>query len=1068
MSLLNRTWILVRACMEAMPFQGRNLTTTARRAGRHVPMEYLEHRELMAADVPTVSDVSKTVHLNVAQASYTFKLSDFTAGFHDAGGDTLQQIVIESVPTDGQLSLDGSSSVTAGTIINAADISSLTYFYDPSKAYTGSDTFTWTGNNSSAPAPSNANFTLVIPDKAPTLTNISKTVESGTSPRFNTSDFTNSFKDADAGDTLFQVQIMSLPQHGKLTIIGGDTTNQVVTTGTFATVEPGDVISLGQLANLIYTPTPGYTGSDFFTFNSRDLEQFAANPANVLINVTAAPALVVTGGGQMITNHSTATNAGNFTDFGGMITTADSTLGTDTRTFLIANNGNTTINLTGGTGKFVQISGPQASDFKVITQPGVTSLPAGQSTTFVIQFAPAANNTRRATVTIPNSTGTPYTFAISGTGLITTSSFVSSQFVSVDQGTTVLGKGSDTSFAGDQLTVQYSGFILNYASNTSVPVGLSGTVFDSTTNEGGKPFSFVLGAGQVIPGWDAALTGMKVGETRVLMIPTAAAYGPTGNGAIPPNSSLEFTVTLLKITKPTIVVSGNGATIKSGDNTPSVADGTDFGTLAAKTVKSSAHTFTIASTNGAFVSGSQISVAGADPSDFTVTQIPGPGSSTTFTVTFKPTRAGVRTAIIHVKTGIASNPDYSFTVKGNSSAYTDIVPILGTSPTLPAVVTLKQTPTFSVPLTIQNIGTSALPAGATTDVHFFLKDTTTGTQTDFAQSPPALNVSGLGAGATKTFNIALKLPATLPADKYKLVAVINNKHGVAETLASNDTATGTQVFSVEPVTTNLSGQLVSSTLPASTTAGQSVSGNITVNVQNTGNQKMPTGQQVTLTVLATNLSTGANTTLTVSGPLSVSGLAGHSGTQFTVPVDNSPALSAGSYNYQVLLKPVQALAQSSTTDDVIAQTTSNTTLGLTVVQPDISATLGNSSLPTTLKAGSTTAEVGTLGVVITNTTGAALPADEMVKIAILAQPTAGGSAITLVPAGTEFPIASLGAGSNMTVNVGASFTGEHFTAGNYTLQAQVTLVPAVIESNITNNLATVNAANQTITLTATA
>jgi hypothetical protein len=179
-------------------------------------------------------------------------------------------------------------------------------------------------------------------------------------------------------------------------------------------------------------------------------------------------------------------------------------------------------------------------------------------------------------------------------------------------------------------------------------------------------------------------------------------------------------------------------------------------------------------------------------------------------------------------------------------------------------------------------------------------------------------------------------------------------------------------------------------------------------------------------------------------------------------------LPAGGYNYQVQLKPVQALAQSSTADDLIALTASNGAISLTVAQPDISAALGNSTLPKTVKAGSSTNDVGTLGIVVTNKSSAALPADAEVQVAVLAQPAGGGSAITLMPAGIEFPIASLAAGGNTTVNVGVAFTGAKLSAGNYTLEAQVTLVPATTESNTANNLATVTLANQTISLTATA
>ena len=1027
-------------------------------------MQFLEHRELLAADVPTVSDLSKTLHFNVASPSYTFKLSDFTAGYQDAAGTALSQIVITTLPAHGDLSVSGTS-ITANTTVTAANIANLVYFYNPSSTYTGTDSFTWSATNGTSQAATSANFTLTIPDQAPTIANISKTIEATTSPRFNTGDFTSVFKDADKGDTLYQVQIKTLPQHGKLFILGGDATQSVVNAGNYATVAAGDSISLGQLANLIYEPNAGYTGKDYFTWNANDLEQFAATDANVLINVTAVPNLVVLGGGLRIANHSDTISATNFTDFGGMTTTPDSTLGTDTRTFTIQNNGNTTINLTGGAKNLVRISGTDASDFSVVTQPDLTSLTPGESTTFTIKFAPAHNDTRLAMLTIPNSTGTPYTFAIGGTGLITTSTLAGTVYE--QQGSTVLGAGPGA-VAGETLTVTYSGFILNYSASNSTPTGLSGTVFDSTTNEGGIPFSFALGQSQVITGWDSGLVGMKEGETRVLLIPATAAYGTTGQGAIPANASLEFTITLLHISKPTTQVSGNGVKIVSGDKSPSKADGTDFGTLAANTVSSAAKTFTITNAGKGALTGVTVSVSGPAAADFVVTQPQGSASTETFTVQFKPTIAGQRTAVIHVNNAIATNPDYTFTVTGNSSSYIDITPSIGTAAELPAVVILHNTPSFTVPLTIQNIGTGSLPANATTDVHFYLKNTATSAQIDFPQTDPALNVGGMEAQQTKTFNIALKLPASLAAGKYVLVAVINGKHGVTETLSTNDTATGTQTFSVEPVTTNLAGDLVSTTLPTTIVSNQAISGNVVVNLRNAGNQKMPAGQQITLKIVAHNTSTGTDTTLTVSPTLSVSNMAGHTAQQFTVAVSHTAGLIAGSYQYEAIITPVQHLTESNTADNTIATTSAGVKESLTVTDPDISGTLGNSTLPTSIVAGSTASHNGTLAVVVKNSGNIALPAAQEVTISLLAHPTAGGSDITLVAAGTQYAVGALAAGSTKTFTISADFTGKDFSAGNYTIEAQITPVPSLTETSTANNLVTLNASNATIGLTATA
>ncbi|MBU4023253.1 FKBP-type peptidyl-prolyl cis-trans isomerase [Patescibacteria group bacterium] len=95
------------------------------------------------------------------------------------------------------------------------------------------------------------------------------------------------------------------------------------------------------------------------------------------------------------------------------------------------------------------------------------------------------------------------------------------------------GEGEEAK-AGDILSVYYSGELED------------GTQFDA--REEGEPFTFTLGAGKVIAGWDQGLVGMKVGEKRKLVIPSELAYGEQGRpGAIPPNAVLIFRVELLKI-----------------------------------------------------------------------------------------------------------------------------------------------------------------------------------------------------------------------------------------------------------------------------------------------------------------------------------------------------------------------------------------------------------------------------------------------------------------------------------------------------------------------------------------
>lgn len=87
---------------------------------------------------------------------------------------------------------------------------------------------------------------------------------------------------------------------------------------------------------------------------------------------------------------------------------------------------------------------------------------------------------------------------------------------------------------GQRVTVHYTGYFTD------------GRKFDSSIDRG-QPFTFVLGVGQVIRGWDEGVATMKVGGKRLLYIPSNLAYGARGQGPIPPNTDLIFEVELLDI-----------------------------------------------------------------------------------------------------------------------------------------------------------------------------------------------------------------------------------------------------------------------------------------------------------------------------------------------------------------------------------------------------------------------------------------------------------------------------------------------------------------------------------------
>ena len=127
------------------------------------------------------------------------------------------------------------------------------------------------------------------------------------------------------------------------------------------------------------------------------------------------------------------------------------------------------------------------------------------------------------------------------------SSEYTSQSISVEEGNivselkkidTVVGDGTEA-IAGNEVDVHYTGWLFDENAPDN-----KGQKFDSSLDRG-QLFSFPLGAGHVIKGWDQGVAGMKIGGKRTLIIPSEMGYGARGaGGVIPPNANLVFDVEL--------------------------------------------------------------------------------------------------------------------------------------------------------------------------------------------------------------------------------------------------------------------------------------------------------------------------------------------------------------------------------------------------------------------------------------------------------------------------------------------------------------------------------------------
>ena len=326
----------------------------------------------------------------------------------------------------------------------------------------------------------------------------------------------------------------------------------------------------------------------------------------------STPEINLVGNGQTINDGDLSPTGTDHTSFGSVLECT----GTISRTFTIQNSGPAVLNLTGT--PRVQVSGTNAADFTVTSQPTATVAASGGSTTFTVQFDPSGTGTRSAVLSIDNndSDENPYDFAINGVGL----------FDNINP--TVMCPANQTEAVNSSCQVS----LPDYASLVTTSDNCPGAVTLTQTPSAGTIFSGV---------------GTSVSVSMV---------GRDGNLNA---STCTFTTTLV------------GSEINVQYVNSNVLDGSTAPTFGNQLVctGNTEHVFVVhnlSSTTALNISG--VTVSGANAGDFTVTGSPAatiaPNDSSNLTVRFDPTATGPRSASIDIANDDCDESLYNFTVEG--------------------------------------------------------------------------------------------------------------------------------------------------------------------------------------------------------------------------------------------------------------------------------------------------------------------------------------------------------------------------------------------------------------------
>ena len=330
------------------------------------------------------------------------------------------------------------------------------------------------------------------------------------------------------------------------------------------------------------------------------------------------------------------------------------------------------------------------------------------------------------------------------------------------------------------------------------------------------------------------------------------------------------------------------------------------------------------------------------------------------------------------------------------------------------------------------------------------------------------SVSALAAKGTKTFAVSVSRPAGLPADTYQIMANIVPVQALTESSTADNWATSpTKTIAVASAFVNLAGTLSSpswNALPSSVIAGTAISGSISVVVSNLGNVALPSGQQVTLQLIARDMTNTGNSDIVLAtlANQSVSALAAKGTKTFAVSVSRPAGLPADTYQIVAAITPVQALTESSTADNWATSPTK--TIAVAPAVMNLAGTFGTTwTLPSSIVAGKSL--TGSVSVVVSNLGNVALPTGQTVTIQFVAEDTTNpGTGYTLLTL-SNVSVSALAAKGTKTFSGTVSLPAG-LPADNYQIVANIVPDQALTESSTADNTVTVTATGLTKTIKA--